>query len=484
MAPSSKKKASSSDRKAATLELAKSGAVKMVDFKFTDVPGTWQHITYPAARLDEDLLVDGVGFDASSIRGFAHINESDMLLMPDIETAIMDPACKVPTLSVVCDVADPISGSPYPRDPRGIAKNAEAYLKTTGIADTAFFGPELEFFIFDSARFDQNQHFGYYHIDSDEGIWNCGKEGCTPNHGHRPKNKEGYFPVPPADSLQDLRSQMVLNLMAAGIETELHHHEVATAGQGEIGMKFQTLTKMADNVMLYKYVLKNTAKEFGKTVTFMPKPLFGDNGTGMHTHQSLFKGGENTFYDKKGYSLLSQTALYYIGGLLAHSPALLGLTNPSTNSYRRLVPGFEAPVNLVYSQRNRSAAVRIPVYSKSPKSKRIEYRPPDSTSNPYLAFSAMLLAGLDGIKKKISPGEAHDMDMFELSKEEISRIKTVPGSLEASLSALEADHDFLLQGGVFSKDFIENWIEYKRTKENDFVRLRPVPAEFFLYYSC
>ncbi len=471
------------DRKRAAMEMCSSGKVKMVDFKFTDLPGTLQHITYPAGRMCEDLLVNGVGFDGSSIRGFAHINESDMLLIPDMSTAVVDPACKIPTLSVICDVVDPISGERYDRDPRYIAMRAEAYLKRTGIADTSYFGPELEFFVFDSVRFDQNQHYGFYYIESDEGIWNSGNQINGNNHGHRPKNKEGYFPVPPTDSLQDFRSQCVLNLMNAGIECEVHHHEVATAGQGEIGMRFQTLTKMADQVMMYKYILKNTAKELGKTITFMPKPLYGDNGTGMHVHQSLALDGENIFYDSKGYSLLSQSALYYIGGLLEHSPALLALTSPSTNSYRRLVPGFEAPVNLVYSQRNRSAAVRIPVYSKSPRSKRIEYRPPDSTSNPYLAFAAMLMAGLDGIKRRIDPGEPHDMDMFELPKEELAKIKTVPGSLEKALDALETDHDFLTQGGVFSEEFIETWIDYKRKKENDYIRLRPHPSEFYLYFD-
>ena len=484
MAASSKKQTKANDIKQRALELCSSGKVQMVDFKFTDLPGTLQHITYPAHRLCEDLLLEGIGFDGSSIRGFAQINESDMLLMPDINTAIMDPACKVPTLSVVCDVADPVSEKRYDRDPRFIAQKAEAYLKETGVADAAYFGPELEFFVFDSVRFDQNQHSGYYYIDSDEGIWNSGNNINGTNHGHRPRNKEGYFPVPPTDSLQDFRSQCVLNLMNAGIECEVHHHEVATAGQGEIGMRFQTLTKMGDQVMMYKYILKNTAKEMGKTITFMPKPLFGDNGTGMHVHQSMSKNGENVFFDKKGYALLSDTALYYIGGLLEHSPALLALTSPSTNSYRRLVPGFEAPVNLVYSQRNRSAAVRIPVYSKSPKSKRIEYRPPDATSNPYLAFAAMMMAGLDGIKRKIHPGEPHDMDMFELSKKELAEIKTVPGSLEKALDALEADHDFLLRGGVFSEGFIETWLDYKRRKENDYVRLRPHPSEFYLYFDA
>jgi glutamine synthetase len=469
--------------KAEAMDMCTSGKVGMVDFKFTDVPGTLQHITYPAGRMSEDLLQDGVGFDASSIRGFAHIDESDMLLVPDMNTAFLDPACKIPTLSVFCNVREPINGNRYEKDPRYIAQKAEEYLSSSGIADTAYFGPELEFFVFDSIRFEQNQHCGFYYIDSNEGIWNSGNNVNGINLGHRPKNKEGYFPVPPTDSLQDFRSQAVMNLMAVGIECELHHHEVATAGQGEIGMRFQTLTKMADQVMLYKYVLKNTAAQLGKTVTFMPKPLFGDNGTGMHTHQSLSKGGKNVFFDEKGYALLSQEALYYIGGILEHSPSLLALTNPSTNSYRRLVPGYEAPVNLVYSQRNRSAAVRIPMYSKSPKSKRIEYRPPDCTSNPYLAFSAMLMAGLDGIKNKIDPGSPHDMDMFELPKSEQALIKQVPGSLEKSLDNLESDHDYLLRGNVFTKDFVEEWIAYKRLKENDYIRLRPHPSEFYLYFD-
>jgi len=471
------------DRKREALERCSSGKVQMVDFKFTDLPGSLQHITYPAHRMCEELLQEGVGFDGSSIRGFAQINESDMLLKPDITTAVMDPACKIPTLSVVCDVQDPVSGERYPRDPRFIAQKAEEYLRSTGIADTAYIGPELEFFVFDSVRFEQGQQYGFYYLDSDEGIWNSGNHVNGVNHGHRPRTKEGYFPVPPTDSLQDFRSQCVLNLKSAGIECEVHHHEVATGGQCEIGMRFQHLSKMADQVMLYKYVLKNTARAAGKTLTFMPKPLFGDNGTGMHVHQSLSKDGQNVFYDPEGYALLSETAMYYIGGLLEHSPALLALTSPSTNSYRRLVPGFEAPVNIAYSQRNRSAAVRVPVYSRSPRSKRIEYRPPDSTSNPYLAFSAMLMAGLDGIKRKIHPGEPHDMDLFELPREERAKIRTVPGSLEEALEALEADHDFLLQGGVFTKDLIDTWIEYKRRKENDYVRLRPHPSEFYLYFD-
>jgi glutamine synthetase len=467
----------------AVLEMCSSGAVKMVDFKFIDLPGTMQHVTIPATKLTHEQFDNGHGFDGSSIRGFAQINESDMLLVPDSKTAIIDPFCSVPTMSMICDVKDPVTQKRYERDPRLVAQRAEAYLRSSGIAEKAYFGPELEFFVFDSVRFDQNQHYGYYYIDSEEGIWNSGNND-GPNLGHRPRNKEGYFPAAPIDTLQDFRSEVVLKLMECGIDCEVHHHEVATAGQGEIGMRFQTLTMMADQVMMYKYILKNTAKKHGKTVTFMPKPLFGDNGTGMHVHQSLANNGKNMFFDPKGYSMLSETAMHYIGGLLEHSPALLAFTSPSTNSYRRLVPGFEAPVNLVYSQRNRSAAIRIPVYSTSEKSKRIEYRPPDATCNPYLAFSAMLMAGLDGIKRKLEPGEPHDMDLFELSKEEAAKIKTVPGSLEKALENLESDYDFLLQGGVFSKNLIETWVDYKRHKENDAIRLRPHPHEFFLYFDA
>ncbi|HTY46140.1 MAG TPA: type I glutamate--ammonia ligase [Methanomassiliicoccales archaeon] len=478
---------SDSDPIAKALDMCASGQVKMVDFKFMDLPGTLQHVSVPASKMNLEKFTEGHGFDGSSIRGFSQINESDMLLMPDATTAIVDPVYKVPTMSVVCDVTDPITHERFERDPRFIAQKAETYLKESGIADVAYFGPELEFFVFDSVRFDQNQHLGYYFIDSDEGIWNSGRpsdNGSGANLGHRPRNKEGYFPAPPVDTLQDFRSHCVMTLMDAGIDCEVHHHEVATAGQGEIGMRYQTLTKMADQVMLYKYILKNVAKENGKTITFMPKPLYGDNGTGMHVHQSLGLKGDNVFYDPEGYALLSETAMHYIGGLLAHSPALLALTSPSTNSYRRLVPGYEAPVNLVYSMRNRSAAIRIPVYSRSSKAKRIEYRPPDATCNPYLAFAAMLMAGLDGIKKKIDPGEPHDMDLFELEPEEAAKITQVPGSLEKSLEALENDHDFLLEGGVFTENLVETWIEYKRKKENDAIRLRPHPYEFFLYFDA
>lgn len=478
------KKIGPEERKREAMEMCSSGQLQMVDFKFTDLPGSMQHITYPSHRLDEDMLAEGVGFDGSSIRGFTHIDESDMLLRPDMSTAVLDPACGVPTLSITCDVWEPVKGERYERDPRYIAQKAEEHLRSTGIADTANMGPELEFFVFDSVRFDQNSNSGFYYIDSDEGIWNSGNHVNGVNHGHRPRHKEGYFPVPPTDSLQDFRSRAMIELMKAGIECEVHHHEVATAGQCEIGMRFQNLSRMADQVMMYKYVLKNLARASGKTLTFMPKPMFGDNGSGMHVHQSLSKNGENLFYDPDGYSLLSETALYYIGGLLEHSPALLALTSPSTSSYRRLVPGYEAPVNIVYSQRNRSAAVRIPMYSSSPRAKRIEYRPPDSTSNPYLAFSAMLMAGLDGIRRKIHPGDPHDTDLFTLPKEQAALIRTVPASLEGALEHLASDHDFLTQGNVFSKELIEAWIEYKQKKEVDHIRLRPHPSEFYLYFDA
>ncbi len=464
------------------IQFCKAEKLQIVDLKFVDMPGTWQHFSIPASELAEDLFTDGIGFDGSSIRGFQAIHESDMLLVADATTAVVDPACSIPSLSLVCNVVDPVTRRPYTRDPRHIAQKAENYLKQTGIAATSYFGPEAEFFIFDDVRFDQNQHYGYYFIDSDEGIWNSGRENNgKPNLGYRTRNKEGYFPVAPADTLQDIRSEIILRLIAAGVPVEVHHHEVATAGQSEIDMRFDSLTKMADSLMMYKYIVKNVARAHNKTATFMPKPLFGDNGSGMHTHQSLWKGETNLFFDAKGYAYLSQTALWYIGGLLTHSPALLGLCAPTTNSYRRLVPGFEAPVNLVYSQRNRSAAVRIPLYSTNPRTKRVEYRPPDGTANPYLAFAAMLMAGLDGIQNKIDPGKPMDIDLYE--SEEGKHVKQVPGSLDLTLKALEEDHEFLLKGDVFTKDVIETWIEIKRKKDVDPVRLRPHPYEFFLYYD-
>jgi len=468
---------------AKAISLAKEKECLFVDLKFIDLPGTWQHYTLPISELTEDLFEEGNGFDGSSIRGFRPIHESDMLLMPDPTSAIVDPVLDPPTLSLICDVRDPVTGEDYSRDPRNVARKAEEYLKTTGVADTSYFGPELEFFIFNSVRFDQNSHAGYYEIDSDEGIWNSGNGIEENNLGYRPRHKEGYFPVPPTDQIHGIRTKIALKMMEGGLYIDKHHHEVATAGQCEFGMRFDTLTRQGDNVMLYKYIAKNVAMQNGYTATFMPKPLFQDNGSGMHVHQSLWKNGTNKFFDAKGYAMISQTCKYYIGGLLAHSPALLALCAPTTNSYRRLVPGYEAPINLVYSARNRSASIRIPLYSKSPKTKRLEYRCPDSSCNPYLAFSAMLLAGLDGIKKKMDPGEPIDKDIYELGPEEKANIKSTPGSLLEVLEALEKDHDFLLQGDVFTEDLIDTWIGYKRKNEYDAVALRPHPYEFFLYYD-
>ena len=464
------------------IKLAKDKKCQFVDLKFVDLPGLWQHFSIPATDLTEELFNEGIGFDGSSIRGFQKIHESDMLLVPDSATAIVDPALEVPTLSLICDVRDPVTGASYPRDPRYIAKKAEVYLKDTGIGDTSYWGPELEFFIFNNIRFDQNSHEGYYFIDSTEGIWNSGN-GEGSNLGYRPRYKEGYFPVPPTDQQQDLRSHMAASMIQSGIGIEVHHHEVATAGQAEFSMRFDTLTHMADKVLLYKYITKNVAIKNGYTATFMPKPVFQDNGSGMHVHQSIWKGGKNLFYDAKGYALISRLAKYYIGGLLTHSPALLAFCAPTTNSYRRLVPGYEAPINLAYSQRNRSACIRIPVYSPNPKTKRIEYRPPDGTCNPYLALAAMLMAGLDGIKNKIDPGEPIDKDIYELEPEEKAKIKSTPGSLGEVLDALEKDHKFLLEGGVFTSDLLETWISYKKKNEMDQVALRPHPYEFHLYYD-
>ena len=454
-------------------------SVKMVDFKFIDLPGTWQHFSIPAGLLSEDTFADGLGFDGSSIRGFQEIHESDMLLLPDASTAFVDPVLEVPTLSIVCDVADPITRQPYSRDPRYVAKKAEAYLKQTGIADTSFWGPEAEFFIFNEVRYHQDTNSSFYAVDSQEAWWNSGKAGM----GAQIPPKRGYFPVPPADQLQDLRSKMVLSLLDVGVDVEVQHHEVATAGQAEIDIRFNTMVKMADDLMTYKYIIKNVARQNGYTVTFMPKPLFGDNGSGMHVHQSLWKGSSNIFYSDGGYAQLSDTAKYYIGGLLKHAPALLALVAPTTNSYRRLVPGFEAPVNLAYSQRNRSAICRIPVYSKSPKAKRVEFRAPDPSCNPYLAFAALLMAGLDGIQNRIDPGDPMDKDLYELPPEELKLIKQVPGSLEDVLEALEADHEFLLRGDVFTPDLLEAYINYKRQMELNPVRMRPHPYEFVLYYD-
>lgn len=456
--------------------------VKMVDVRFIDLPGTWQHFTIPVRRLDEELFKEGLPFDGSSIRGFQEIHESDMLLMPDPESAFIDPVANIPTLVVTCDVYDPITLQPYERDPRFVAKKAEAYVKQTGIADTVFFGPEAEFFIFDNVRYGSGTNESFYHIDSDEGWWNSGRSDRQ-NFGGQISPKRGYFPVPPTDTLQDIRSQIVMALESAGIPMEVHHHEVATAGQSELGMRFTTLTRMADQLLVYKYIAKNVARKNGKTVTFMPKPLFGDNGSGMHCHSSLWKGDTNVFYDASGYAGLSQTAKYYIGGILKHAPALLALTSPTTNSYRRLVPGFEAPVNLAYSQRNRSAICRIPV-TKSTKAKRVEFRAPDASSNPYLCFAAILMAGLDGILNRIDPGDPVDKDLYELPAEEAKLIKQVPASLGAVLDALEADCDFLVKGDVFTSDLLDAYISYKRQVELDPVRLRPTPYEFTLYFDC
>ena len=469
---------------AGVIEYAKQNNIRIVDLKFTDVPGTLQHFSIPTTELTENVFEEGSGFDGSSIRGFQSIDESDMMLVPDATSAFVDPVLEIPTLSMLCDVRDPVTDGPYSRDPRYVAKKAESHLKSSGIADISYWGPELEHFIFDDVRFDQNEQSGYYFVDSEEGIWNSGVNNGMPNLGHRPRYKQGYFPVPPVDTLQDLRSEAVLKMIDIGIDIEVHHHEVATAGQGEIDMRYRALTRMADQVMLHKYILKNVARSHGKTATFMPKPLFQDNGSGMHTHQSLWKGDTPLFYDANGYALMSEMGLNYIGGLFKHSPALLAFCAPTTNSYRRLVPGFEAPVNLVYSQRNRSAAARIPVYTKSPEAKRVEFRSPDPTCNPYLAFAAMLMAGLDGVINKIDPGEPMDVDLYELPPEEAAKVRQVPGSLEEVLDALEEDHDFLLRGDVFTMDLIETWLDYKRTNEVDEMRLRPHPYEFMLYYDA
>ena len=463
------------------MKMTKEQGVKMVDLKFMDYPGMWQHLTVPISQLEEDSFEEGFGFDGSSIRGWQAIHASDMLLLPDPATAVMDPFTAAPTLSLICNIVDPITKERYSRDPRNIAQKAEAYLKSTGVADTAFFGPEAEFFIFDDIRYDSQPNCTYYYIDSVEGQWNTGRvEG--PNLGYKSRYKEGYFPVPPTDSMNDLRTEMVLVMEQVGIAVEAQHHEVASGGQAEIDMRFNSLTKIADSLMWYKYIIKNVARKHGKTVTLMPKPIFGDNGTGMHCHQSLWKGGQ-PLCAGNGYAGLSDMALWYIGGILKHAAALCALVAPTTNSYKRLVPGYEAPVNLAYSSRNRSAAIRIPMYSPSPKAKRVEVRFPDCSSNGYLAFSAMLMAGLDGVQNKIDPGQPLDKDIYELGPEELKGVPSVPGSLDAALTALENDHEFLLKGDVFTQDAIDTWINYKRKREVDPVRLRPHPYEFVLYYD-
>ena len=464
------------------LQLISDEGVEIVDVRFCDLPGLMQHFSMPAAQLTADMFDEGVGFDGSSIRGFQEIQESDMILIPDPNTAVVDPFTQHKTLDLNCFVHDPVTGESYSRDPRYVARKAEEYLRSTGIADTCYVGPEAEFFVFDDVRFDQNEHEGYYHVESIEAAWNTGREE-NPNLGYKPRYKEGYFPVSPMDHFQDLRSEMILTLERLGVEIEIHHHEVGTAGQAEIDMRFDSLLHMADKLMLYKYVVKNVAWQAGKTATFMPKPVFQDNGSGMHTHQSLWKGGEPLFYDEAGYAGVSDLGRWYIGGLLTHAPAILAFSNPTTNSYKRLVPGYEAPVNLVYSQRNRSAAVRIPLYSQSPKAKRLEFRCPDPSCNPYLAFSAMLMAGLDGIQNRIEPPDPMDKDLYDLPPEELAKVPTVPGSLDAVLEALEDDQAFLKAGGVFTDDLIETWVTYKRETEIDAMRLRPHPWEFALYYD-
>jgi glutamine synthetase len=463
-------------------KLIKEKNVEFIDLKFTDLPGLMQHFTIPVKDFSEELFMDGIGFDGSSIRGFQSIDESDMLLKPDMNTAFLDPFTDDVTLSFICNVKDPITLQLYSRDPRYIAQKAERYLFTTGIADTGYFGPEAEFFIFDDIRFDQTYNQGFYFIDSQEGFWNSGKDG-KPNLGYKPRYKEGYFPAPPMDSFQNLRSKMLKVMLSVGVEAELHHHEVATGGQAEIDIKYNSLVNMADSLMKYKYVVKNVAYRYNKTVTFMPKPIFMDNGSGMHVHQSLWKNGKNLFYGPGRYAEISKLAEYYIGGLIHHAASLLAFCAPTTNSYRRLVPGYEAPINLIYSQRNRSACVRIPMYSGSEKAKRIELRFPDPSCNSYLAFSAMLMAGLDGIENRIEPPAPIDKDLYELEPEEKAKIKSTPGSLEEVIDALENDYEYLLKGDVFTKDLIKMWIDYKRKREIDVVRLRPHPAEFALYYD-
>ncbi len=465
------------------IAFTKNEGVEFVDVRFIDLPGVQQHFNIPVGAFNDDMFTEGLMFDGSSIRGFQAIHESDMKLIPDVTSAFVDPFRTAKTLVVYFSIVDPFTDEPYSRDPRTIAAKAESYLASTGIADTVYFGAEAEFYLFDSVRFETNQHSGYYYIDSNEAAWNTGREEDGKNQGYKTRYKGGYFPVSPGDQMADLRDSMVTTLGQVGLEVERAHHEVGTAGQQEINYRFGTLRTAADDVMKFKYVIKNVAWNAGKTATFMPKPLFGDNGSGMHSHQSLWKDGEPLFYDEKGYGGLSDLARWYIGGLLKHAPSLLAFTNPSVNSYHRLVPGYEAPVNLVYSARNRSACIRIPITGNSPKAKRIEFRVPDPSANPYLAFSAMLMAGIDGIKNRIEPPEPVDKDLYELPPEEHAKIAQVPDSLPKVLDSLEADHDFLTEGDVFTPDLIETWIDYKRTNEIDPLRFRPHPHEFELYYD-
>ncbi len=463
------------------LKFIKDNKIKFVDLKFMDFPGQWQHFTVPVTHFDTGSFEDGYGFDGSSIRGWKAIHESDMLLIPDPETMFVDLFVEAPTLSLICDVYEPATKEKYSRCPRNIAQKAEAYLLSTGIADTVYYGPEAEFFIFDDVRFDSQPNGSFYVVDSIEGKWNSGREE-NPNLGYKPRFKEGYFPVPPTDSLMDLRNEMVTNLINCGIDVEAQHHEVASGGQCEIDLRFMPLVKAADQLLMFKYIVKNTAKKNNKTVTYMPKPIYGDNGSGMHVHTSLWKKGKPLFAGS-GYAGLSEMGLYFIGGLLKHAASLLAFTNPTTNSYKRLVPGFEAPVNLAYSQRNRSASIRIPMYSSSPKSKRVEFRCPDASGNPYLGFSAMLMAGLDGVINRIDPGEPLDKDIYDMEPEELKNVPSTPGSLEAALKALENDHEYLLKGDVFTEDVIETWIKYKMDKEVKPMALQPHPYEFGLYYD-
>ena len=455
---------------------------KILDLRFMDFPGMWQHTSYPITELDEESFGAGFGFDGSSIRGWQAINESDMLLMPQPETAFLDPFRAESTLVLICNIQDPLTGQDYTRDPRNIAKKAVAHMKSIGLADTAFFGPEAEFFVFDDAVFEQNEHEGYYHVDSDEGAWNTGRFEEGGNLAHKLRYKEGYFPTPPSDSLMDVRTEMVLHMIECGIDVECHHHEVSTGGQCEIDMRFSPLVDMSDKLTIYKYIVKNVAQRHGKTATFMPKPIFNDNGSGMHTHMSLWKGGEPLFAGN-GYAGLSDMALHAIGGILTHAPSICALSNPTTSSYKRLVPGFEAPVNLALSRRNRSAAVRIPVYSPSPKAKRLEFRCPDPSCNPYLAFSAMLMAALDGIENKTDPGQPLDVNLYDLDPAQAAEIPQTPGTLDEALNNLRDDHDYLLKGDVFTQDVIDTWIDYKMENEVDALRLRPHPYEFVMYYD-
>lgn len=464
------------------LALCREKDVKAVDLRFTDLLGTWHHFTVPVSRLDEDIFEEGLGFDGSSIRGWQAIHESDMLAVPKPETAFLDPFAALPTLVLICSIQDPITGELYSRDPRQIAIKAENYLRSTGIADTVVVGPEAEFFVFDDARFDQNGHEAYYHVDSSEGAWNRGRAE-SPNLSYKLRTKEGYFPCPPGDQLMDLRNEMMQTMIDCGLDVEAQHHEVASGGQCEIDLKYQPLVHMADWMMKYKYIVRNVAHRRGRVATFMPKPLFGDNGSGMHTHFSFWKDDQPLFAGG-GYAGLSEMGLYAVGGVLRHAPAILALTNPTTNSYKRLVPGYEAPVNLVYSQRNRSAAVRIPMYSQSPKSKRVEFRCPDPTCNPYLAFAAIVMAAIDGIQLKLHPGQPIDKDLYDLTPADLSAVAKTPASLEDALKALEQDHEFLLRDDVFTPDVISTWIEYKRKHEVDALRLRPHPYEFCLYFDA